>query len=556
MEHSARRRVAAVIRKTIEREMLGSVLGSRTTSVAVATLLLTGASGAALAQSGAEAGRTGLEQGPVFTDTAGIAISDAADDPSSAARALRAVSPSLFSAPAPVGLAAQQEVDPWGAKKSLGLAVGEVIAVNIVVWGYNEYIRGANFTQVSPRTWWDNIKTGWFYDDNHFNNNQFAHPYHGSLYYNAGRSTGHSYWESALFALAGSFNWECCGETHRMAINDWIATGIGGTAIGEMTYRIGSTFLDNTSTGSSRIWKEVGNFVLNPVRGVNRLGSGRWSRTLPNPQSPYDRIAPFLTNHLLAGVRVIGEGESITDSTEIHGFIEFDFRFGSVFDDGRRKPFDWFNVSVQGNFGDEEFLGRLQIKGNMFSKDLKKSEKTQHVFAVAQDYDYINNNLFQFGGQSVSPGIWSRWTVSDKFRLVTRLEAFLMLMGAVNSEFAFLAELPDVSRLREYDYGPGVGGGASITAQIAGKPVATLFYRMQWISVVNGSSDSGGDANHYVHFGGIRANVPIYKGFGLGADAFVFLRNSFFDAPELEDTSQRVPQVRLYGTWWLSRIGG
>jgi hypothetical protein len=41
---------------------------------------------------------------------------------------------------------AAQHVDPWGVKRSWGLAIGEVILINNIVWAFNEYIRGANFT--------------------------------------------------------------------------------------------------------------------------------------------------------------------------------------------------------------------------------------------------------------------------------------------------------------------------------------------------------------------------------------------------------------------------
>jgi hypothetical protein len=80
-------------------------------------------------------------------------------------------------------------------------------------WFYNEYIREGGFTHVAPRTFWQNLSDGFFFDDNHFSNNLFGHPYHGSLYFNSARSNGLNYWEAMPFALMGSFLWECCGES-------------------------------------------------------------------------------------------------------------------------------------------------------------------------------------------------------------------------------------------------------------------------------------------------------------------------------------------------------
>jgi hypothetical protein len=39
----------------------------------------------------------------------------------------------------------------------------------------------------------------------------------------------------------------------------------------------------------------------------------------------------------------------------------------------------------------------------------------------------------------------------------------------------------------------------------------------------------------------------------VGADAFVFLRQSYFTSEGFEDKTQRVPQARLYLAWDTSR---
>jgi hypothetical protein len=447
--------------------------------------------------------------------------------------------------------------DAWGARRSFALAAGEVIFINQVVWAYNEYIRGANFTQVNPRSWYENIKNGWEYDDNHFNNNNFAHPYHGSTYFNSGRSNGYGYWPSLGFAMAGSFMWECCGETHPPAINDWINTGIGGSVIGEMLYRVGSTVLDNESTGTERILREGGNFLLNPVRGVNRLFSGRAGEVGPNPE---ERRPDRLANTLTAGARVIeskttsSDGEFFEES-DYTGFFEVDYSYGDGWLPRRQNAFEYFIFNLQVNFGDKQSIGRLQIRGNLYSKPLKTSEKVDHTFAVLQNFDYVNNNAVEFGGQAFSAAVLSRWQLSNKLQLRTQVDVTALLLGAVNSEYAFVAELPDRERLREYDYGPGLGGRASGLLFLNGRQIAALHYRMQWIHTLNGSvvnfEDGSGssDADHIIQTLALRGRVPISSTFGIGADAVFYVRDSFFTFELFDDIQQRVPQVRLYGTW-------
>ena len=45
--------------------------------------------------------------------------------------------------------------------------------------------------------------------------------------------------------------------------------------------------------------------------------------------------------------------------------------------------------------------------------------------------------------------------------------------------------------------------------------------------------------------------MPIGESWGIGADARIFYRDSRYSLPELEDTTQRVPEVRLFMTWDL-----
>ena len=130
-------------------------------------------------------------------------------------------------------------------------------------------------------------------------------------------------------------------------------------------------------------------------------------------------------------------------------------------------------------------------------------------------------------------------------------------MGAINAEYSKLADVPNRERLREYDYGPGLGTTARADLVVSGHPVLSALYRFAWINVKNGSTFNygtfGGDADHYIQGGGLRLLIPIKGSVGVGGDAFLFLRNSdytFTDSATgrqvFQHISQRNPQVRVY----------
>lgn len=52
----------------------------------------------------------------------------------------------------------------------------------------------------------------WVLDNDQFSVNQFLHPYGGTVYYGLARSAHLNFWESFLYAGAGSLIWEIVGE--------------------------------------------------------------------------------------------------------------------------------------------------------------------------------------------------------------------------------------------------------------------------------------------------------------------------------------------------------
>jgi hypothetical protein len=445
--------------------------------------------------------------------------------------------------------------DAWGVQKSYGWAAGEMLGINYAAGLFNEYVRDANFNQTSPRSWWANLEEGFTYDDNQFKTNQFAHPFNGAAYFNSGRGNGLGFWPSAGFAVAGAFYWECCGETHPISFNDLIATGIGGIAFGEAQYRLASEILDNADTGKSRWFREIGALLVDPVRGFNRLVSGHAKRVAPNPKDAMDWRPKGAPTFLATGVRMIGEGESISENTESYATILLNHSYGNVFESTRRKPFDYMDVVAELNFGEKVGLDNLQIRGNLASWPL--GEQKDHVFALVQHFDYLNNNAYEFGGQSLGGALFSRYQLSDKLALTTRLDADAIILGAVNADYSWLADVADQERIREYDYGPGLGAMATASLSVSGHPILAALYRFAWIGVSNGSvynqGSVGSNADHYVQAGGLRLLIPVRGGLGSGADAYVFFRNSHYVATDTEtgietrqDVDQRNPQVRIY----------
>ena len=146
--------------------------------------------------------------------------------------------------------------------------------MNIGLWAFDRYIQKGEFTYISWETIKYNFKHGFEWDNDHLSTNMFAHPYNGSLFYNAGRSNGYNYWQSSIFAR-GSAIWEMFMEKEYPSTNDIIATPIGGTEIGEVLYRTSNLIIDDRSTGAERFGRELAGFIISPMRGFTGIVTGK-----------------------------------------------------------------------------------------------------------------------------------------------------------------------------------------------------------------------------------------------------------------------------------------
>lgn len=166
-------------------------------------------------------------------------------------------------------------------RKHFWRAAGETVGFNIGLWAFDRYVQKGHFAYINLNTIKENFKHGFEWDNDHLATNMFAHPYNGSLFFNAGRSNGYNFWQSELFAIGGSAMWEMFMECEYPSTNDIIATPIGGAAIGEVLYRASDLVLDDRTTGWNRFAREFAAFVISPMRGFTRLVSGdSWKRRM------------------------------------------------------------------------------------------------------------------------------------------------------------------------------------------------------------------------------------------------------------------------------------
>ncbi len=391
------------------------------------------------------------------------------------------------------------------------ITAGEVLALQAIPWFFNRHVADDATAVISLESWGRNLREGFEWDNNDFKTNMFMHPFHGSVYFNAARSNGYDFWEATAFSWAGSFIWEMFGENNRGAINDWVATSMGGMVMGEAFHRTATSIRDNQSTGLERGAREFSSFLLDPVGGFNRLVRGEGSRVGPNPEGRHPAHAASV---MRVGSRSLSSGDS--DDSLSGGFFEMDIYYGDPFEENE-EPFDSFEMRFSVNGNDTQRLGLLQIDGTLFGNKTSESENGRNMFSVNQLYDYVNNSLFEVGGQSLAlTWKWDR-KLSGTWWLRAQLQPTVAVLWAVQSDITEEAED------RSYDFGSGGGARTRFYLTKNGRDWLEVRYLINWSATLSGASGS-----HLVQFLSARAQIPIWRNFGIGLDWSYGSRHSYY----------------------------
>jgi len=358
-------------------------------------------------------------------------------------------------------------------KPKFGRAALELGLAEITPYVLDRYVRHAKVYYISFKTLSNNINpSSWAFDNDPLGTNQFGHPYHGSLFFNAYRANGYSFWQAAPAALVGSYIWETAAENQPPATNDFINTGFGGIVLGEMTYRLFNKIVNNRTRGVKRQVSEVFGLIVNPMNGLTRIMNGKWGKVAPN--SP-ERDSSVINAEFDLGIRKINGGKQRAD---FGWFGHMKLLYGTPYEDFK-TPFS--NIAINTEFGkdDSTKVNIISVYGSLTGWRIRSSEDFRHSVVLSANYDYINNQSFFYSAQSVKFNLFSELKLRKICKVNTNFGTGLVLLGAVPDGYMYYG--------RNYDYGMGIGVNAGGSIVFANKFYYTLNYRGGWLKTVNGN---------------------------------------------------------------------
>ena len=345
-------------------------------------------------------------------------------------------------------------------KKRYWAAAAEVTAINVGVHLFDRFVINSDFAQTNFKTLKRNFTDGLVWDNDFFTTNMFAHPYHGGLYFNAARTNGLNFWESSAYALGGSLMWEFLGETEPPAINDLMATTMGGMALGEMTHRLSRTMLDDSDRGPRRFLREFAAAITNPIQGLHRIISGDAWRVRKNHYRYHDFNELPLDISLSVGWRYLADNGALFRG--VHApYLNMTLTYGTPVDGERHtKPYDFFDVESNIAIGGgQPVVNSLQIVGRLWSTPILDKKEMAGEFGIYQHFNYYDAKPIADGSEltpyriSEAAGFGPGFIVSlPQAGALSKLEQriFLsgILLGGTKSDYFNVIE-------RDYNMGSG-----------------------------------------------------------------------------------------------------
>lgn len=287
-------------------------------------------------------------------------------------------------------------------KKRYWTAAAEATGINLLVFSFDRFVMNEDFAQVNIHTIRDNFKRGFVWDNDPFATNLFAHPYHGNLYFNSARSNGLTFWESVPYAIGGSLMWEMLAECEPPAINDWLATSMGGTCIGEITNRISRLILDDSKRGGARFLREAAAFLVNPMQGLNRLMRGEATRVRSSHHLYHDHDRIPVSLALSLGDRYLADDGGLFRG-EHNPYVNVNLEYGDVLCDEENKPYDFFAASVTlGLSGNQPLLNTAHLLGRLWGAPIYAGKEVDAQLGIYQHFNFYNSEPVK-DGTSLTP---------------------------------------------------------------------------------------------------------------------------------------------------------
>lgn len=367
----------------------------------------------------------------------------------------------------------------WGTQKDYAIPALGIVGFDTLLNLFDRAYFGCCEYHSNVGTIRRNVRQRWVVDSDTFTVNQVGHPYQGAIYHGLGRASGLSYWEANAYTFVGSALWEVAGERDPPSRNDQIATGVGGSFLGEALFRMAHLWLEQGQ--GPRLWRELAAAAISPPVGFNRLVFGnRFDGIFPSHDPAYD-------SRLQLGATSAVQNRPGT-STQIRrneAVVDFALEYGLPGKAGYtyRRPFDYF--SFQAAASSAIGLESLTSRGLLGGTDFKLGKRFDGIWGLYGSYDYMAPQVFRLASTAVSVGSTGQWRVSESVALQGT--------ALVGIGYATVSTRRAIQNERANSYGTAPQAALALRLVIGDRIAIDLSAREYFVSGVSTGNRGGQD---------------------------------------------------------------
>ncbi|HEV2040815.1 MAG TPA: DUF3943 domain-containing protein [Casimicrobiaceae bacterium] len=416
------------------------------------------------------------------------------------------------------------------ARKSYAIPALEILGFELLQNGVNRNSGNGDDYKSNLSTIRHNLHSSWVTDTDPFKTNQLGHPYQGSMYHGFARSAGLSYWESSAYTFLGSALWEIAGEKTPPSRNDQVASGVGGSFLGEVLFRLSNLVLEHDNIPP--LWREVGAAVVSPSTGLNRLAFGdRFKTVFPSHD-------PVYYSRLQNGFSGSAQNETGTSTTKLkrnEALVDYAIDYGLP---GKRgytytRPFDYF--SFQATASSANGAENLMTRGLLVGREYESGANYRGVWGLYGSYDYIAPQTYRVSSTALSLGTTGQWWLSDS----------IAVQGTALTGIGYAA-VGTTRSTAENDYHYGLAPQALVALRfIFGERASIdLTGREYFVSRVAAAARGGHDNITRLD---ASFTVRVYQRHGIALRYLFNRRDAFY--PDVGDSSQTRGTIGIFYTF-------
>jgi len=369
-----------------------------------------------------------------------------------------------------------REIEP--RRKSYVIPAAEIVGFDFLLNRIDRNLYGSEY-EVTPSTIRRNLRHGWVVDNDPYKINQLLHPYQGSMYHGFARSAGLEFWESLGYTFAGSAMWEIAGENTPPSKNDQVASGVAGSFLGEVLFRMASLVLEKGEGG--KFWRELYAGAISPPTAFNRHGFADRFSEIFNSKNPeyYSRVqvgTSATTQHAQGTSTETRHSELMADFSMDYGLPG---KTGYHYD----RPFDYFSFQVTAS--SESVIESMSTRGLLIGTDYEVGENYRGIWGLYGTYDYISPQLFRVSSTALSLGTTAQWRLSNS----------IVAQGTVLAGvgYAGVGTLHGTQDQLDYHYGIAPQGLLALRLIFGDRASLDVTGREFFVSGVSGAGGGGHD---------------------------------------------------------------